>query len=235
MHPKLPARRWLSRVMDLQTKAPDNQALHEFEKVRGAIGAQGMLALFDAPWTPIHLACCFRLHPLIGVLTLVGCIVLFILAWLNERDTRPRLDKAIQSQNNAYSAQEKIAGQSEIVRTLGMRQSSIARQIHQRQHATAAQADAQLAGGRYSGAIKFLRLVMQSAALGLAAYLPVKGDITPARSSRRGPAQPRGRPDRTGGRGLGQLDARRRKLVEPDRSVLQHAQLGQHNPARRGG
>jgi len=169
----------LSRVMDLQSKAPNTHALREFDTVRGAIGGQGMLALFDAPWTPIYLACCFLLHPLIGVLTLVGGIILFILAWLNERDTRPRLNKAIQSQNHAYSAQESIAGQSEVVRALGMRQSSIARQIHQRQHATAAQADAQLAGGRYSGAIKFLRLVMQSAALGLAAYLAIKGDITP--------------------------------------------------------
>lgn len=169
----------LSRVMDLQSKTPNTHALREFDNVRGAIGGQGMLALFDAPWTPIYLACCFLLHPLIGVLTLVGGIILFILAWLNERDTRPRLNKAIQSQNHAYSAQESIAGQSEVVRALGMRQSSITRQIHQRQHATAAQADAQLAGGRYSGAIKFLRLVMQSAALGLAAYLAIKGDITP--------------------------------------------------------
>ena len=169
----------LSRVMDLQSKSPNTHALREFDNVRGAIGGQGMLALFDAPWTPIYLACCFLLHPLIGVLTLVGGTILFALAWLNERDTRPRLNKAIQSQNHAYSAQESIAGQSEVVRALGMRQSSIARQIDQRQHATAAQADAQLAGGRYSGAIKFLRLVMQSAALGLAAYLAVKGDITP--------------------------------------------------------
>ena len=169
----------LSRVMDLQSKSPNTHALREFDNVRGAIGGQGMLALFDAPWTPIYLACCFLLHPLIGVLTLVGGMILFALAWLNERDTRPRLNRAIQSQNHAYSAQESIAGQSEVVRALGMRQSSIARQIDQRQHATAAQADAQLAGGRYSGAIKFLRLVMQSAALGLAAYLAVKGDITP--------------------------------------------------------
>ena len=165
----------LSRVMDLQSKTPNTHALREFDTVRGAIGGQGMLALFDAPWTPIYLACCFLLHPLIGVLTLVGGIILFILAWLNERDTRPRLNKAIQSQNHAYSAQESIAGQSEVVRALGMRQSSIARQIHQRQHATAAQADAQLAGGRYSGAIKFLRLVMQSAALGLAGSLAMAG------------------------------------------------------------
>jgi PrtD family type I secretion system ABC transporter len=168
----------LSRVMDLQAKTPNTQALREFDNVRGVIGGQGMLALFDAPWTPLYLICCFLLHPAIGVLTLVGGIVLFSLAWLNERDTRPRLNRAIQSQNHAYAAQEGVASQSEVVRALGMRRSSVARQIAERQHATAAQADAQLAGGRYSGAIKFLRLLMQSAALGLAAFLATKGQIS---------------------------------------------------------
>ena len=169
----------LARVVDLQAKSPNTQALREFDHVRSAIGGQGMLALFDAPWTPIYLLCCFLLHPAIGLLTLVGGGVLFTLAWLNERDTRPRLRKAMQSQNAAYAAQEGIAGQSEVVRALGMRQSSISRQVEQRRLATAAQADAQLAGGRYSGAIKFLRLVLQSAALGLAAYLAVKSEISP--------------------------------------------------------
>lgn len=169
----------LARVVDLQAKTPSTQALREFDNVRAAIGGQGMLALFDAPWTPIYLLCCFLLHPAIGVLTLVGGGVLFVLAWLNERDTRPRLKKAIHSQNHAYAAQEGIAAQAEVVRALGMRQSSIARQVAQRTQATAAQADAQLAGGRYSGAIKFLRLAMQSAALGLAAYLAVKSEISP--------------------------------------------------------
>lgn len=168
----------LARVVDLQAKSPNTQALREFDHVRGAISGQGMLALFDAPWTPIYLLCCFLLHPAIGLLTLVGGSILFGLAWLNERDTRPRLKKAMQSQNSAYAAQEGIAGQSEVVRALGMRQSSIARQVEQRRLATAAQADAQLAGGRYSGAIKFLRLLLQSAALGLAAYLAVKGEIS---------------------------------------------------------
>ena len=169
----------LARVMDLQTKAPNTQALREFDNVRGAIGGQGMLAMFDAPWTPIYLACCFLLHPAIGLLTLIGGLILFGLAWLNERDTRPRLNKAIQSQNSAYSAQEAVAGQSEVVRALGMRRSSISRQIAQRRQAVAAQADAQLTGGRYTGAIKFLRLAMQSGSLGLAALLAVQGEISP--------------------------------------------------------
>jgi len=175
---RLLAGKVLSRVVDLQAKAPSTQALREFDNVRSAIAGQGTLALFDAPWTPIYLACCFLLHPAIGILTLVGGIILFTLALLNERDTRPRLAKAIQSQNNAYAAQESVASQAEVVRALGMRTASIQRQVHQRRQATALQADATLAGGRYSGTIKFLRLVMQSSALGMAAYLAVKGQIS---------------------------------------------------------
>lgn len=168
----------LARLVDWEGKAAGGHALREFDNVRSAISGQGMLAIFDAPWTPIYLACCFLLHPAIGVLTLLGGMLLFALAWANERDTRPRLGKAIELQNNAYSAQEAIAGQSEVVRALGMRQSSIARQIAQRSAATGAQANAQLAGGRYTGAIKFLRLVLQSAALGVAALLAMRGEIS---------------------------------------------------------
>ena len=169
----------LARVIDRQSKAPNTQALREFDNVRSAVAGQGVLALFDAPWAPIYLLCCFLLHPAIGMLTLGGSIVLFSLAWLNERDSRPRLGKAIQSQNQAYAAQEGVANQAEVVRALGMRQSSIARQVEQRRQATAAQADAQLAGGRYSSGIKFLRLILQSGALGLGAYLAVGGAISP--------------------------------------------------------
>lgn len=175
---RLLADRILGRVVDVQGRVPSAQALREFDSVRAAVAGPGTLALFDAPWTPLYLACCFLLHPAIGVLTLVGGGVLFLLAWLNERDSRPRLDHAFQAQTQAYAAQEGIAAQAEVVRALGMRRASIARQIAQRNQAVAAQAEAQLVGGRYSGAIKFLRLAMQSAALGLAALLAVKGQIS---------------------------------------------------------
>jgi len=171
--------RILSRVVNLQTKSPNTQALREFDNVRSAVSGAGALALFDAPWTPLYLGCCFLLHPAIGILTLVGGLVLFALAWLNERDSRSRLSKAIQSNVAAYAAQESIAAQAEVVRALGMRKASIANQIEQRRGAVALQADAQLQGGRYSGAIKFVRLALQSTALGLAAFLVVKGQISP--------------------------------------------------------
>ncbi len=176
---RLLSARILSRVVDIQSRAPNTQAMREFDNVRSAVAGQGALALFDAPWTPLYLACCFLLHPALGFLTLIGGVVLFALALMNERDSRPKLTKAIESNNSAYAAQEAVASQAEVVRALGMRGSSIARQIHQRRAATVQQADAQLTGGKYSGVIKFVRLVLQSAALGVAAFLVVRGQISP--------------------------------------------------------
>lgn len=171
--------RILARTVDLRGQAPNVHVLREFDHVRTALSGQGTLAVLDAPWTPIFLLCCFMLHWSIGLLTLFGGAVLFILAWLNERDTRPRLGQALDAANSAYAAQEGIAAQAEVVRALGMRANSIARQTDERRRAVQQQADANLTGGRYSGAIKFVRLTLQSAALGLAGFLVIRGQMTP--------------------------------------------------------
>jgi ATP-binding cassette subfamily C protein len=176
---RLLSTRVLARVTDREGPAPGAQVLREFDNVRSAVAGQGAMALFDAPWTPIYLLCCFLLHPAIGVLTLVGGAILVALAVANERDSRSRLSGAIQAANTAYAAQEAIAGQAEVVRALGMREASIARQIDQRREAVSRQADAQLTGGRYSGALKDVRLTLQSLALGVAALLAVRGQLSP--------------------------------------------------------
>lgn len=173
------ADRILARMIDMPGKASGAQALREFDAVRTAVSGQGVLALFDAPWTPIYLLACFLLHPFIGVLTLVGAILLVVLAVMNERDARPRLKQAHDAQVDAYSAQQAVAEQAEVVRALGMRRAGIARQVRQRQAAADRQADAQFTGGRYTGAIKFLRLLLQSLSLGGAAWLAVEGQLSP--------------------------------------------------------
>lgn len=173
------SRRILARVVDLRGQAPNVHVLREFDHVRTAISGPGALAVLDAPWTPIFLLSCFLLHWSIGFLTLGGGLVLFGLAWLNERDTRSRISGAMDAANTAYAAQESIAAQAEVVRALGMRGASIARQADERRRAVDQQVDANLAGGRYSGAIKFTRLTLQSAALGLAGLLVIAGQLTP--------------------------------------------------------
>lgn len=169
----------LSRVIgSKESGAKVTQAMRDFDQVRSAVSGQGALALCDAPWTPVYLLFCFMLHWSLGALTLVGGIALFILAILNERSAKPRVEESSKAAAQAYAAQETIAGQSEVVRALGMRQSLIRRQLEQRSVAVAAQAGTQFVGGAYSGTIKFLRLLLQSLSLGLGAWLAVEGQIS---------------------------------------------------------
>ncbi len=44
----------------------------DVDTVRGFLGSQGPMALFDLPWVPIFLIFVYMLHPLLGVLTLTG-------------------------------------------------------------------------------------------------------------------------------------------------------------------
>lgn len=155
-----------------------SQAMREFDSFRQVMTGPGALALFDAPWTPIYLIFTFLLHPLLGVLTLAGGIALLLLAIANERSNKQRLQQAGEAAAAAYVAQEAVSANAETVRALGMRRALVARQLIERHRATELQAEAQFVGGRYQGAIKFLRLVLQSLALGLGAYLAVERQIS---------------------------------------------------------
>lgn len=168
----------LSRLIDVRTSATGAQSLRDFETIRQTMSGQALLALFDAPWTPIYLAACFLLHPWLGGLTLLGGMVLIGLAVLNEMDSRPRIKAASQAMNEVLRAQDSFVHQAETLRALGMRRASVAQQLLQRRMAAEGNLEAQLTGGRYSGTIKFVRLALQSASLGLAAILAIRGDIS---------------------------------------------------------
>ncbi|MDR7115445.1 ATP-binding cassette subfamily C protein [Caulobacter sp. BE254] len=154
------------------------QAMREFDAFRGVVAGPAALALLDAPWTPIYLALCFILHPVLGAISVCGALALLVLAILNERATRAKLGALHEASTQAYAAQEAIASQGGLVRALGMRQPLIVRQLIERRTAVGLQAGAQFTGGVYSGLIRFLRLTLQSLALGTGAWLAVKHEIS---------------------------------------------------------
>jgi ATP-binding cassette subfamily C protein len=132
----------------------------------------------DAPWTPIYVIVAFMIHPALGIMTIIAGVVLFGLALLNERATKPALMKAQQANAAAYASQEGAAQNGEVVRSLGMRRAVIARHLEERGIGQSLQAEAQFKGGQFGAYTKFFRLFLQSAALGLGAYLAIKGEIS---------------------------------------------------------
>ncbi|MBX3481450.1 MAG: type I secretion system permease/ATPase [Caulobacter sp.] len=168
----------LGRLMAQSRPANTAQAMREFDGLRAALAGPAALAFMDAPWTPIYVIVAFMIHPALGALTIVGGVLLFGLAMLNERATKPDLLKAQRANAAAYASQESAAMNGEVVRALGMRRSVIARHLEERNIGQSMQTEAQFKGGRYSALTKFFRLFLQSAALGLGAWLAIKGQIS---------------------------------------------------------
>lgn len=168
----------LQKLMSAMAPGASAQGMREFDIVRQALSGPVAVAAFDIPWTPIYVLVAFMIHPALGAMTVAGGALLVALAVFNERATRARAREAFVAQSQAYASQEAAAANGEVVRALGMRGALRERQLADRRAGLDLSAKAQFTGGGYSAATKFTRMFLQSAALGLGAWLAVDKQIS---------------------------------------------------------
>jgi ATP-binding cassette subfamily C protein len=154
------------------------QSMREFDTLRQALSGPAIIALCDAPWSPIYVLVCFVIHPLIGGLVLAGAALLAIIALRNNASTRGPLQSASEAAARAYASQEQVLAGAENVRALGMRRAMVRRHLAERNAMLEMQSGASFAGSGYVTMSKFLRLVLQSLALGLGAWLAIGNSIS---------------------------------------------------------
>ena len=156
----------------------NKQAMREFDVLRQALTGPAILALFDAPWTPIYILVCLLIHPWIGLLALIGTLLVLSIAWRNEKSTKEPLQRANEAANRSYVSQEQTTVGAEVIRALGMREVMVRRHLFERDGMMSLQAEASFAAGRYTSLSKFLRTGLQSLALGLGALLAIDDKIS---------------------------------------------------------
>jgi len=154
------------------------QAMREFDLFRQVLAGPGLLAALDVPWAPIYVIAASLLSPLLGVAALASALLLLGLAWLNESATRRPLQQANEAAGATYAAQNYVSASAGAVRALGMREALVQKQIADRRMMTDLQVQASMSASAYVAGLKAARLILQSAALGLAAYLAIKGQIS---------------------------------------------------------
>ncbi|MEH2473582.1 PrtD family type I secretion system ABC transporter [Nitrobacteraceae bacterium AZCC 2161] len=154
------------------------QPLRDLDNVRAFLSGMGPSALFDLPWLPLYLAICFAFHPMIGVTALVGAIILVLLTVLTEYMTR----RPAREANGLAARRSDIAAASrrnaEVVVAMGMAGRLTRRWADANENYLAGnQRTSDVAGGL--GAIaKVLRMTLQSAVLGVGAYLVINQQAT---------------------------------------------------------
>jgi ATP-binding cassette subfamily C protein len=118
------------------------------------------------------------IHPVLGMIIIGGSMVLVSLALVNERVSRKNSRASHRANAAAHAAQEAMAAKGELIRALGMRRAMVARQQVARDEGLAATVITQLSTTRYTALVKFVRMFLQSAALGAGAWLAIEGQIS---------------------------------------------------------
>ena len=137
-----------------------------------------VLALFDAPWAPVFIAAIFVFHPWLGLMALAGGLVIVGLSLLNQHMTAGPLTAATLAGHAAERQAENLKHEAELVQSLGMGTAAFARLRKRRDQALDAGLAASDAAGSTSVAIKTFRLFLQSAMLGLAAWLVLQQQLS---------------------------------------------------------
>lgn len=160
------------------TEARSTAPVRDVDQIRSFLSGLGPTALFDIPFTPIFAFVAFLLHPWLGWLTVAGGFTILALTVLvdvlNRSTAKVVAETAVQRQNLIEGTRRN----AEVIAALGMEAS-----FRDRFQAMSDRlAEAGLRAGNVVSTVgtttKMVRVGLQSAALGLGAYLAIHGEIS---------------------------------------------------------
>lgn len=150
----------------------------DVDTLRGFFASPAPGALFDLPWVPVFLVFVYILHPVLGAVTLGGAIVMAGLAALTELRARKVSGQAQKALATRNALADSHARNSDLLVAMGatgpaLRRFEAANGAHLRLQTRAADVV-----GTLGGISRMLRMVLQSALLGLGAYFVIKGQMS---------------------------------------------------------
>ena len=153
-------------------------ALRDLDSVQRALSSPAVFTIFDIPWTPVFVVIIFIFHPLLGVAGVVGGLILVALTWLNQNGTKEDQEKAMTAARMSEEMTSTLQREADTVRALGMRGSTSQRWKSLREGTLVSNIHYSDNNGFYSTTSRTFRIFLQSAILGLGAWLAIEGHIT---------------------------------------------------------
>lgn len=175
-------RRVFDAVIRKSAVAPDMRTqtgLADLEAVQRLLTSPVLMAFFDMPWAPVFFIGIFIFHPLLGYLALAGAAVLVVITIANQVLSKRPQASASASSLKANLMSEQIRTEAEMVQSMGMRDAAFTRWQRQRGDALGHLVDATDVSGTFTSMTKTIRLFLQSAMLGLGAWLVLQNQLTP--------------------------------------------------------
>ena len=164
----------VSAIVTQTARAPHNvrsDGIRDVATLRTLFSANGLIALFDAPWVVIYVAVIWLFHPALGMGAALAAILMLTLAWLNDRVSRGVLDELQKEGRRATQYVESSLRNAEVLQALGMTENLLSRWRKLQQQIAATQTSASRRTVSFTAITKFLRQAIQIGMLALGAYL----------------------------------------------------------------
>lgn len=178
---KMDRRVFEAAMTKLTVSAGDENALpaqRDLEMIQQVWSSQLLIALFDLPWTSLFIVAIFIFHPALGVLAVLGGAILIVITIINQKVMLQPQGRVNSMKMQADRMSDLVKLEAEPVQALGMTGAAFDR--WQKTRKTALQeglGTADLAG-KFATASKTFRMFLQSAMLGLGAFLVLRGHMT---------------------------------------------------------
>jgi PrtD family type I secretion system ABC transporter len=154
------------------------QPLRDVDAIRGYLSGQGPIAVLDMPWMPLYVAFAFILHPVLGWMTVAGALVLIAVTLLTERLMRAPGEASAQVSKQRWSIAEASDRNAEVLTAMGFSHRFTRRlEAVNAQHILANERLSDVTGG-FSAVSRVFRMMLQSALLGVGAFLTIQGEMT---------------------------------------------------------
>lgn len=154
------------------------QPVRDLDQIRAFFTSAGPVAVVDLPWVPLFLGLCVLIHPWLGLLALAGGVALMAVTYLTERASRAPAREIGRHAGLRGAIIEADRTNSETALAMGMSTTLAARWAEVNRSYLAATARSSDVVGTYGSISKVIRMLLQSAILGLGAYLVIRQELT---------------------------------------------------------
>lgn len=155
------------------------RAFPDLLQIRQFLTGQGILALLDAPWSPLYIGVLFFLHPWLGLLGVAFALTQLALTWWGHRHTSAPSEAANMAHAETHQFLETSVRNAESITAMGMVPGM--HQHWQLRHVNSLRCGlaAQRLTHRVSAYSKFIRYTQQSLTLAGGALLVMEGRLSP--------------------------------------------------------
>jgi ATP-binding cassette subfamily C exporter for protease/lipase/ATP-binding cassette subfamily C protein EexD len=152
--------------------------IRDVASLRAMFSANGLIALFDAPWVVVYVVVIWLFHPYLGLGAAFSAALMLGLAWLNDRLSRRALETLQKEGRRASHYVESSMRNAEVLQALGMTQRLLARWRTLQNQIAVMQTSASRSSVGFTVATKTVRQTIQILMLALGAWLVLSHQAT---------------------------------------------------------